>query len=112
MQTTNSLIGSQRTSAFEVYRKPSRSSQSPPMQQLQNDTKIQEYEKQVNVICENLKQVKFPVYASDQNSQELLKYLKEQNSLLIRLCNDLSDELMSVQKVKEDIKGRLENHQK
>ncbi|XP_070492333.1 ralBP1-associated Eps domain-containing protein 1 isoform X2 [Chironomus tepperi] len=119
LQTTNSLIGpstsngSQRTSAFEVYRKPSksRSSQSPPV--LPNEVvKTQDYEKQVHMISENLKQVKFPRNANDQNSQELLKYLKEQNSLLIRLCNDLSDELLVVQKKREEIKGKIDNHQK
>jgi hypothetical protein len=128
---TNTVIGpssssngsQQRTSAFEVYRKPSRSrsSQSPPsstssttvaVQQQGNEAKIQDYEKAVHVISENLRQVKFPRNANDQNSQELLKYLKEQNSLLIRLCNDLSDELMSVQKKKEEIRGKLDNQQK
>lgn len=119
---TNTVIGptsssngsQQRTSAFEVYRKPSRSrsSQSPPQQQpQQNEAKIQDYEKQVHAISENLRQVKFPRNANDQNSQELLKYLKEQNSLLIRLCNDLSDELLSVQKKKEDIRGKLDVQQ-
>lgn len=95
-----------------MYRKPSRSrsSQSPPVPQ--NEVKIQEYEKQVHVITENLKQVKFPRNATEQNAQELLKYLKEQNSLLVRLCNDLSDELMGVQKRKEELKGKLDNHQK
>lgn len=109
---TNSLIGpssnGQRASAFEVYRKPSR---SPPLSSLQNEAKIQEYEKQVLAISENLKQVKFPRGSqnatTEQSPQDLLKYLKEQNSLLIRLCNDLSDELMSVQKKKEEVKGKL-----
>jgi RalBP1-associated Eps domain-containing protein len=99
--------GAQRTSAFEVYRKPSR---SPPSTSAQNEAKIQEYEKQVLAISENLKQVKFPRSSGvDQSSssQDLLKYLKEQNSLLIRLCNDLSDELMGVQKKKEEIRGKV-----
>lgn len=97
--------GGQRTSAFEVYRKPSR---SPPTS-AQNEAKIQEYEKQVLAISENLKQVKFPRSSGvDQSSShDLLKYLKEQNSLLIRLCNDLSDELMGVQKKKEEIRGKV-----
>lgn len=64
------------------------------------------------MISENLKQVKFPRNANDQNSQELLKYLKEQNSLLIRLCNDLSDELLVMQKKREEIKIKIDNHQK
>ena len=96
-----------------MYRKPSksRSSQSPPVQPNEM-IKTQDYEKQVHMISENLKQVKFPRNANDQNSQELLKYLKEQNSLLIRLCNDLSDELLVMQKKREEIKGKLDNHQK
>lgn len=122
---TNTVIGpstatngsQQRASAFEVYRKPSRSrsSQSPPSQHQQpsqaSEVKIQDYEKQVHAISENLRQVKFPRNANDQNSHELLKYLKEQNSLLIRICNDLSDELMSVQKKKEEIRGKLGDNQ-
>lgn len=64
------------------------------------------------MISENLKQVKFPRNANDQNSQELLKYLKEQNSLLIRLCNDLSDELLVMQKKREEIKVKIDNYQK
>jgi hypothetical protein len=118
---TNTIIGpstsngTQRTSAFEVYKKPSttksRNSQSPPSAHSQSDaSKIQEYEKQVHAISENLKQVKFPRNANEQNSQELLKYLKEQNCLLIRLCNDLSDELMNVQKKKEDLRVKLDNN--
>lgn len=105
---TNSLIGNsngaQRTSAFEVYRKPSKS----PPNQAQNEAKIQEYEKQVQAISENLKQVKFPRGTNtEQSSQDLLKYLKEQNSLLIRLCNDLSEELVGVTRKKEDIRGKI-----
>lgn len=104
---TNTLIGAsngvQRSSAFEVYRKPSRS--PPATQAVQNEAKIQEYEKQVQAISENLKQVKFP--RGEQSSQDVLKYLKEQNSLLIRLCNDLSEELVGVQRKKEDIRGKI-----
>lgn len=103
---TNAIIGPangvQRTSAFEVYRKPSR---SPPQASVQNEAKIQEYEKQVQAISENLKQVKFP--RGEQSSQDVLKYLKEQNSLLIRLCNDLSEELGGVQRKREDIRGKI-----
>lgn len=114
MTLTNSLIGSssnggQRSSAFEVYKKPQKSSPTSLATNTQNDAKIQEYEKQVLVISENLKQVKFlrGSQNSEQSPQELLRYLKEQNSLLMRLCNDLSDELIGVQKKKEEIKGKL-----
>jgi hypothetical protein len=74
-------------------------------QPVQNEAKIQEYEKQVQAISENLKQVKFP--RGEQSSQDVLKYLKEQNSLLIRLCNDLSEELVGVQRKREDIRGKM-----
>lgn len=111
---TNTLLssassGSQRSSAFEVYRKPSKSrnSQSPPgpsTASAQSDqAKVQEYEKQVLAISESLRQVRFK-NASDQSAHEVLKHLKDQNVLLMRLCNDLSDELMTVQRKKEEIR--------
>jgi hypothetical protein len=115
---TNTLLGSsssgsQRSSAFEVYRKPSKSrnSQSPPSQ-APDQSKTQEYEKQVQAISESLRQVRFRD-ATDQGAHDVLKHLKDQNSLLMRLCKDLSDELSSVQRKKEDIRCKLDaNHQK
>lgn len=151
---TNTLIGQSsynRSSAFEVYRKPgtgksSRSSQSPQavsqaagnaaivsiapppthghppvpptgaaattitiQQQVSvtdsGNTRTQEYEKRVTAISDNLRAVRFK---KDQNIQDVLKHLKEQNLLLLRLCNDLSEELSSVQKKKEEVKLKLE----
>ena len=120
---TNTLLGSsssgsQRSSAFEVYKKPSKSrnSQSPPgtstSAAVSDQAKVQEYEKQVLAISDSLRQVRFR-NSSEQSTNDVLKHLKEQNILLIRLCKDLSDELMHVQRKKEEVRSRIEpNHPK
>jgi RalBP1-associated Eps domain-containing protein len=100
--------GSQRTSAFEVYRKPSsksRNSQSPP-QVPQVESKSAEYEKQVLAISDSLRQVRFK--NSEQSSHDVLKHLKDQNVLLMRLCKDLSEELMGVQRKKEEFRSKID----
>lgn len=111
-----STSGTQRTSAFEVYRKPcskSRNSQSPPSStvssgdQQQSQQKTNEYEKRVLAISDSLRQVRFKSEQQD-GSSDVLKHLKEQNVLLMRLCNDLSDELMNIQRKKEEIRTHLE----
>lgn len=109
---TSTLLGStsQRTSAFEVYRKPSRSSQSPTGPLSSDQVKVQEYEQQVLAISDSLRQVKFR-NASEHTANDVLKHLKDQNALLIRLCKDLSDELMSVQRKKEEIRGNINPNQ-
>lgn len=104
--------GSQRTSAFEVYRKPSKSrnSQSPPASSTAtaNDlSKTQDYEKQVLAISDSLRQVRFR-NTSDQSAHDVLKHLKDQNVLLMRLCKDLSEELMGVQRKREEIRSKIE----
>lgn len=68
----------------------------------------QEYEKRVTAISDNLRQVRFKASNSEQNSNDVLKHLKEQNVLLMRLCNDLSDELMVVQRKKEEAKTKFD----
>lgn len=112
---TNTLIGQSsmqnRTSAFEVYRKPILSrnsqSQSPEIQSNIRSTNTIEYEKRVTAISENLRQVKFK---NEQNIYDVLKHLKEQNQLLLRLCNDLNDELLNVQQKKGEIKIKLDEY--
>jgi len=114
---TSTLLGgqsSQRTSAFEVYRKPSKSrnSQSPPAavavaSGAGDQQKVQEYERQVLAISDSLRQVRFRDPA-DQSAHDVLKHLKDQNSLLMRLCNDLSDELMGIQRKKEEVRAKME----
>jgi hypothetical protein len=69
------------------------------------NSRTQEYEKRVTAISDNLRAVRFK---KDQNLQDVLKHLKEQNLLLLRLCNDLSEELSSVQKKREEVKLKLE----
>lgn len=101
--------GSQRPSAFEVYRKPSsksRNSQSPPqVPQIESKSSV-EYEKQVLAISDSLRQVRFK--NSEHNAHDVLKHLKDQNVLLMRLCKDLSEELMSVQRKKEEFKTKID----
>ena len=64
------------------------------------------YEKRVNAISETLRHVSFK--QENNNMTEVLRHLREQNNLLLRLCNDLSDELLTVQTRKEEMKVRLE----
>lgn len=74
---------------------------------LSDQAKVQEYEKQVLAISDSLRQVRFR-NASDQSAHDVLKHLKDQNVLLIRLCKDLSDELMHVQRKKEEVRSKME----
>ncbi|XP_037958525.1 ralBP1-associated Eps domain-containing protein 1 isoform X2 [Teleopsis dalmanni] len=64
-----------------------------------------QYEKRVNAISETLRHVSFK---PDNNMGDILRHLREQNNLLLRLCNDLSDELLSVQTRKEEMRLKLE----
>ncbi|EDW86777.2 uncharacterized protein Dwil_GK23672, isoform B [Drosophila willistoni] len=115
----------QRVSAFEVYRKPCqtpRSSQSPPQQppppaptsasaasivassQLPS---AEQFEKRVTAITDSLRHVSFK--QNQASTTELLQRLREQNNSLLHLCNDLSDELLSVQTRKEEMRLKLES---
>ncbi|XP_063702281.1 ralBP1-associated Eps domain-containing protein 1 [Culicoides brevitarsis] len=115
---TNSLIGN-RSSAFEVYRKPnhtssSRNSQSPhevamvtAAAAVNGNTMSQmEYEKRVIAISDNLRLVRIK---PGETMVDVLKHLKEQNHLLLRLCNDLSEELLGVQYKREELRLKIEN---
>lgn len=42
------------------------------------------------------------------NAPDVLKHLKEQNLLLLRICNDLSEELLQIQQKREDIRIKIE----
>lgn len=64
-----------------------------------------DYEKKVSAINETLRNLSF---RHNKNISEILKHLREQNSLLLRLCHDLSEELLSVQHRKEEIRSKLE----
>lgn len=136
--TRFTLQSNQRVSAFEVYRKPitPRNSQSPTplsananaisntgaaigpapapfgsvgataMTNINTLPNSEFYEKRVNAISETLRHVSFK--QENNNMTEVLRHLREQNNLLLRLCNDLSDELLTVQTRKEEMKVRLE----
>ncbi|XP_017151412.1 ralBP1-associated Eps domain-containing protein 1 isoform X1 [Drosophila miranda] len=111
----------QRVSAFEVYRKPQtpRNSQSPPQQPpppapalvgsgaVSQLPSAETFEKRVTAISDSLRHVSFK--QNQTSTTELLQRLREQNSSLLHLCNDLSDELLSVQTRKEEMRLRLES---
>ncbi|KAL5281043.1 REPS1 family protein [Megaselia abdita] len=123
--TVSSIQSNQFVSAFEVYKKPTitpRSSQSPV--ELRNTTlpaavastsssslpqsqpPSVDYEKKVSAINESLKNLSV---RGNKNISEILKHLREQNALLLRLCHDLSEELVTVQTKKEEIRMKLES---
>lgn len=66
------------------------------------------YEKRVNAISETLRHVSFKHENNNNNMTDVLRHLREQNNLLLRLCNDLSDELLTVQTRKEEMRLKLE----
>lgn len=112
--TSSGLQSSQRTSAFEVYRKPgSRNSQSPELSNVTTTATTsrtvndQQHDKRVSIMNESLRHISFK---QDKNLFDVLKHYKEQNSLLLRLCNDLSEELMEVQQKKEEVRNRIEQN--
>ncbi|XP_054082487.1 ralBP1-associated Eps domain-containing protein 1 isoform X2 [Zeugodacus cucurbitae] len=63
------------------------------------------YEKRINAISDTLKHVSF---RQDNNMGDVLRHLREQNNILLRLCNDLSDELLSVQTRKEELRLKID----
>ncbi|XP_053691509.1 ralBP1-associated Eps domain-containing protein 2 [Sabethes cyaneus] len=114
---TPSLQTASRNSAFEVYRKPqhqhSRGSQSPthtvpPLIASRSvESSSMEHEKRMLALSDNLRQVRFK--GNDcSNGSDVLKHLKEQNLLLLRICNDLSEELLQIQQKREDIRIKIE----
>lgn len=94
---------SQRSSAFEVYRKPTpRESSSPPDSLAMAkgmDRSFHEQNSRVN-----------DFFRSDsKNLNDVMCHLKEQNQLLITMCNDLSDELLTVQQRKVELKSKIDS---
>uniref|UniRef100_A0A8D8NA83 RalBP1-associated Eps domain-containing protein 1 n=3 Tax=Culex pipiens TaxID=7175 RepID=A0A8D8NA83_CULPI len=105
-------------SAFEVYRKPSqqqlRGSQSPtqpPPPPLVASRSVEssshEYEKRISLLSDSLRQVRFKG-SETAHGPDVLKHLKEQNLLLLRICSDLSEELLQIQQKREDIRIKIE----
>jgi len=68
-------------------------------------SRTSEYEKRVSLISENLKHITFK---QERSMNDVLQHLKEQNILLLRLCNDLSEELLGLQQKKEKMRTKLE----
>lgn len=99
-----SLQSSLRSSAFEVYRKPTpRDINSPETSTTRPNI---DYEKRVSAISETLRQVSLK---QDKQLTDVVQQLKEQNGLLLKLCSDLSDELLTVKRQKEEIKQKLDS---
>uniref|UniRef100_A0A182RCP6 EF-hand domain-containing protein n=1 Tax=Anopheles funestus TaxID=62324 RepID=A0A182RCP6_ANOFN len=117
-----------RNSAFEVYRKPhtegrlvARGSQSPPQQHQQPQPPLVtsrsvessgvvsgDYDKRISALSDSLRQVRFKANDPPPVMPDVLKQLKEQNLLLLRICNDLSEELLHIQQKREDIRIKIE----
>ncbi|XP_055594669.1 ralBP1-associated Eps domain-containing protein 1 [Uranotaenia lowii] len=121
----SSLPVTSRNSAFEVYRKPQhggssaqqhlRDSQSPPhtgpppllASRSVESSSTTDYDKRISALSDNLRQVRFK-NAESSHAPDVLKHLKDQNSLLLRICGDLSDELLQIQQKREDIRIKIE----
>ncbi|EDV32057.1 uncharacterized protein Dana_GF14230, isoform A [Drosophila ananassae] len=99
-----------RVSAFEVYRKPQSPPQQPPPRAPTTAgatlPSAESFEKRVTAISDSLRHVTFT--KGQASTTELLQKLREQNNSLLHLCNDLSDELLSVQTRKEEMRLKLE----
>lgn len=91
--TIPSFQSSQRSSAFEVYRKPTpRDSASP------SDSLVKSGERSFVGLCKN----------DSKNLSDVMCHLKEQNHLLNTICSDLSDELLTVQQKKAELLAKIE----
>lgn len=98
--TIPSFQSSQRSSAFEVYRKPTpRDSASPP------DSLAKAGDRSFNESHSR----SLGLYKNDsKNLNDVMCHLKEQNHLLNTLCSDLSDELLTVQQKKAELLAKIE----
>lgn len=47
--------------------------------------------------------------SDSKNLNDVMCHLKEQNQLLITMCNDLSDELLTVQQRKVELKSKIDS---
>lgn len=88
--TIPSFQSSQRSSAFEVYRKPTpRESASPPDSLISKNAGLHKND--------------------SKNLNDVMCHLKEQNQSLITICNDLSEELLTVQQKKIELLAKIES---
>lgn len=90
---------SQRSSAFEVYRKPTPRESTSPIDAKAMDRSFHEQTGRVNDFFRT----------DSKNLNDVMCHLKEQNQLLISMCNDLSDELLTVQQKKVELKSRIDS---
>lgn len=97
-----SFQSSQRSSAFEVYRKPTpRESASPPDSLVTKGVDRPAVEPHLRMI---------PLHKNDSKSlNDVMCHLKEQNQSLITICNDLSEELLAIQQKKVELLAKIEN---
>lgn len=97
-----SFQSSQRSSAFEVYRKPTpRESASPPDSLVTKNSERSLIEPHPRLTS---------LHKTDsKNLSDVMCHLKEQNQSLITICNDLSEELLTVQQKKVELLTRIEN---
>lgn len=104
-----SFQSSQRSSAFEVYRKPTpRESVSPPEQAISKQSSIDNYDnsKRSSLINDHARH-NVP-FKQEKNLTDVMRHLHEQNILLTTLCNDLSDELLTIQQKKEELRVKID----
>lgn len=100
-----SLQIKQRSSAFEVYRKPNyRESISPP-----DPLTTAILAKDSGPMTNDRDSLRYVSYIQEKGLADVMRHLKEQNVLLMTLCNDLSDELVTVQHKKKEIKAKIDN---
>lgn len=94
-----SFQSSQRSSAFEVYRKPTpRDSSSPPDSLSTSKSLVDPHSRLATL------------HKSDSKSlNDVMCHLKEQNQSLITICNDLSEELLTIQQKKIELIAKIDN---
>lgn len=99
MRSSIPFQSSQRSSAFEVYRKPTpRESTSPSDSLLITKSLDHSSSRLTSGLCKN----------DSKNLNDVMCHLKEQNQLLITMCNDLSEELLTVQQKKVELKSKID----
>lgn len=98
--TVASFQSSQRSSAFEVYRKPTpRDSTSPP------DSFTKTGDRSLNEPHSR----PLGLYKNDsKNLNDVMCHLKDQNQILNTICSDLSDELLTLQQKKAELLAKIE----
>lgn len=67
---------------------------------------VSDYERRVAAINESLRHVSFK--QSERNVADVVHHLREQNHLLMHLCSDLTEELATVHRKKEELRVRFE----